>query len=123
MTSGSGGRVTRAETARRRARFPTTKQVSRVDCRRTATEPRDSGPRRTTIQIAYACIRVCSSYRTLSTYLNVDGEAGFALERVYEPQAPRTHTVGLGLRRNGQSTASRSRWPAATEVRAMWLVC
>jgi 2-polyprenyl-3-methyl-5-hydroxy-6-metoxy-1,4-benzoquinol methylase len=46
-----------------------------------------------------ARIRVGSSHRTLSTYLNTLIEAGFAVERVVEPPAPVPTILLLGCRR------------------------
>lgn len=45
-------------------------------------------------------IRVGSSHRTLSTYLNALIEAGFALERFVEPPAPVPTILLLGCRRS-----------------------
>jgi len=50
-------------------------------------------------------IRVGSSHRTMSTYLNTLIEAGFALERVVEPPAPVPMILLLGCRRVPGRTA------------------
>jgi hypothetical protein len=44
-------------------------------------------------------IRVGSSHRTMSSYLNSLIEAGFALERIVEPPAPMPMILLLGCRR------------------------
>jgi len=48
-----------------------------------------------------ARIRVGSSHRTVSTYLNTLIAAGFAIERVVEPPAPVPTILLLGCRRRG----------------------
>jgi 2-polyprenyl-3-methyl-5-hydroxy-6-metoxy-1,4-benzoquinol methylase len=50
-----------------------------------------------------ARIRVGSSHRTMSTYLNTLIDAGFALERVVEPEAPVPTIVLLRCRRAHES--------------------